>query len=89
MKRIMFFAFLLFCASYMFAQTVVPNSDPSALLGLVPAKYTALVATTGTVLWLISEALSYIPAVKANGVFQLVFGWLGKLFSKPTPPPAA
>lgn len=31
------------------------------------------------VLFLISEALSFIPAIKANGVFQLIFGWLGKL----------
>lgn len=26
--------------------------------------------------WAISEALSMIPAIKANGVFQLIFGWL-------------
>lgn len=26
----------------------------------------------------VSEALSLIPAVKANGLFQLIFGWLKK-----------
>jgi len=29
-----------------------------------------------TGLLLLSEALSLIPAVKANGIFQLLFGWL-------------
>lgn len=29
-------------------------------------------------LFLFSEALAQIPAVKANSVFQLVFGWLQK-----------
>ena len=26
----------------------------------------------------LSEILSLIPAVKANGIFQLIFGWLKK-----------
>lgn len=26
----------------------------------------------------VSEALSLIPSVKANGLFQLIFGWLKK-----------
>lgn len=30
------------------------------------------------VLFLVSELLSFIPAVKANGVFQLLFGWIKK-----------
>lgn len=29
-----------------------------------------------TVLWAASELLAAIPAIKANSVFQLVFGWL-------------
>jgi hypothetical protein len=29
-------------------------------------------------LFSISEALSYIPAIKANGIFQLIFGFLSK-----------
>lgn len=34
------------------------------------------------VLFGISEALSMIPAIKANGIFQLVFGLLAKLAGK-------
>lgn len=30
-----------------------------------------------------SEALAAIPAVKANGVFQLLFALLGKLVKRP------
>lgn len=33
-------------------------------------------------LFAVSEALSLIPAVKSNGVFQLVFGILKKLAGK-------
>lgn len=29
-------------------------------------------------LFFLSEALAQIPAVKANSIFQLVFGWLQK-----------
>ncbi len=40
----------------------------------------------------ISEALAYIPAVKANSIFQLVQNGIKKLFdalSNPPAPPAA
>lgn len=30
-------------------------------------------------LWVVSEALSYIPAIKANGVFQLIHGIINTL----------
>lgn len=33
-------------------------------------------------LWAVSEALSLIPAVKSNGVFQLVFNMLKKVRGK-------
>jgi hypothetical protein len=33
-------------------------------------------------LWVVSEALSYIPAVKANGVFQLIYGITRKLVGR-------
>ena len=33
-------------------------------------------------LFAVSEALSFIPALKANGVFQLIFGILGLLAGK-------
>lgn len=38
--------------------------------------------TTGVVfgvLWGISEALSFIPGIKANGIFQAIFNTLGIL----------
>lgn len=31
-----------------------------------------------TALYAVSEALSLIPSVKANGTIQLVFGWIKK-----------
>ena len=34
------------------------------------------------VLWGLSEALSFIPAVKANGVFQMVFEAIKKAAGK-------
>jgi hypothetical protein len=37
------------------------------------------------VLFALSEALALIPSVKANSVFQLIFGWL----SAEAKPPAA
>jgi hypothetical protein len=30
-------------------------------------------------LWVVSESLSYIPTVKANGVFQLIHGIINTL----------
>ncbi len=36
----------------------------------------------------ISEALSLIPSVKANGIFQLVTGWFKALKDKISPPKA-
>lgn len=29
-------------------------------------------------LFALSEALSLVPGIKANGVFQLIYGWLKK-----------
>ncbi len=42
-----------------------------------------VIATVGTILFFLSEGLSLIPTVKANGVFQLVSSILAKLFKKP------
>lgn len=42
-------------------------------------------ATIYLSLFLISELLAQIPAVKANGVFQMIFGFLAK---KQLPPKA-
>ena len=38
------------------------------------AAYTAIVSA----LWATSEILAQIPNVKANSVFQLIYGWLNK-----------
>ena len=35
-----------------------------------------------TGLFTMSEALAHIPAVKENGIFQLIFGILGRLVTK-------
>ena len=35
-----------------------------------------------TGLFTMSEALAHIPAVKENGIFQLIFGLLGRLVAK-------
>jgi len=35
-------------------------------------------------LFFLSEALALIPSVKANSVFQFVFGWLQKEQTTPT-----
>jgi len=45
-----------------------------ALLDLVVSNKALILG----VLLALSEALSFIPSVKANGIFQLVFGWLSK-----------
>jgi hypothetical protein len=36
------------------------------------------------ILWGISEALSFIPGVKANGIFQAIFNTLGNLSGNST-----
>jgi hypothetical protein len=33
-------------------------------------------------LWALSEALSLIPSIKANGVFQMISGWIKKILDK-------
>jgi len=45
----------------------------------IPVQYIAIVACIG---WGLSEALSLIPAIKANGVFQLIYQIFQKLFTK-------
>ncbi len=41
----------------------------------------------------LSEALSLIPGIKANGVIQMIFGWIKSAYdavnAPATPPPAA
>lgn len=40
------------------------------------------IAIVATAAWAVSEALSLIPAVKANGIFQLLAGIVRKLAGK-------
>lgn len=42
-----------------------------------------------TGLFLLSEILSLFPGIKANGVFQLIYGWIKKAKDAVSPPPAA
>lgn len=46
----------------------------SQLLGVESGTITAIFA----LLWAVSEALSLIPSIKANGIFQLFCQFLGK-----------
>ena len=54
---------------------IVQNIE-TALVGKWP-----LITTIGTALFVVSEWLAAIPSVKANGVFQLIFGALKGLFA--------
>lgn len=51
------------------------------ILEALSAKWT-IVATIGTILFFISEGLSYIKSVDSNGIFQLVHKVLKAVFSK-------
>lgn len=82
-------AFVLVCG-VLFAQSgdsTIANPTGSAdgliqsLSTWIEAKW-PIVGTIGSILFLISEGLALIPSIKSNSVFQLIFGWLGKLFSK-------
>lgn len=72
---VLMITFLAFAA---IAQTVAPVAS-------TPSISTILAAVLGA-LFAISEALSLIPGVESNGVFQLIFNTLKSLVSKsPTP----
>ena len=62
---------------------VLDSSLIDGITGFVVAKY-PVIASIGTVLFLVSEVLGSIPSVKANSVYQLVFGVLKDLFGKKT-----
>ena len=49
---------------------LVPFFDERVLLGI------------GTGLFIISEILSYVPAIKANGIFQAFYNGIRKVFVK-------
>ena len=57
------------------------SSVIDSVFALVTGKW-PVIATIGSILFLISEVLGGIPAVKQNSVYQVVFSILSKLFSK-------
>jgi len=76
-------AFVLICG-VLFAQGgPTPESGLdffSFVINLVPAKYQAVTFTVITALFFLSELLATTTKIKANGTFQLVFGWISSLF---------
>lgn len=50
---------------------------------IIDGLYSPTGAAISMALFAASEALAAIPAVKANGVFQLIFSLLAKLVKKP------
>lgn len=82
MKKLFFLIVMLVIAIGVFAQvdsTTVAIAKP-VLTGL-ETKYAWVSAVLG-VLWMISEALAYIPAVKANSIFQLFFKYESAIENK-------
>lgn len=76
---------LLVAASMAFAADLygVDIGALCMLFGLTPQQ-TAVVAAIFAALFAISEALALIPAVKANSLFQLLYGLLKKVAGKGT-----
>lgn len=70
-------ALLLVATCITFAQTSTAVSDSTtvavtdSIFSVLETKY-PIVTIIGTVLFFISEALSFFPKIEANGVFQLV-----------------
>ena len=92
MKKLFTFMFLaaiciVATPLYMYAQdtaSAVTSGGTDAIsfiVGWLGVKW-PIVGTIGTVLFLFSEALALIPAVKANSVYQLITGLLKKAFGK-------
>jgi len=90
-KSILFAATFLVAAIVLVVPTMAQDSTAvasgattsviSTIVGALELKW-PVIATIGTILFFISEALSGIKSVKANGVFQLVSDVLKSLFSK-------
>lgn len=84
-------AFVLMCG-ILFAQgggdstSALTSSTDSFLQTIITALEIKwpIIATIGSILWVISEALSGITSIKANGVFQLIYGILKSIFGKKT-----
>jgi len=88
-KVLLIAAFVLICG-VLFAQgssdsTAVLSGGTqtivSSLLSWLEIKW-PIIGTIGSILFLLSEALAGIPAIKANSVFQLISGILNSIFGK-------
>jgi hypothetical protein len=79
-KLLLFAAFTLLTVS-VFAQDSTQVKVVTDVLAGFEVKYTWLTPLLGALV-VISELLSYIPSIKANGVFQLIFGWINAIGKK-------
>lgn len=86
MKKVKFILlafFACFTCTFIFAQDSTYVKIANDILSPLEAKYPWIIVVLG-VFGAISEGLSFIPQIKANGVFQLVWGWIKALGPKKT-----
>ena len=69
---------IAFIAAPVMAQDSTYVKIANDVLTPLEAKH-SWIAPVLAVLFILSEALAAIPAVKANGIFQLVSNWIGAL----------
>jgi len=83
MKKFLGIMFMLLVAScgLAIAQDSTAVNVVKDLLPAIEGKFTFIPYVLGA-LFAVSEALSLVPSVKANGIFQLVFGWLKAIQGK-------
>ena len=77
-------AFVLICGMLFAQGGTSPEASTdifSFIISLIPVQYQAIALLIVSALWILSEILSYSTRIKANGTFQLVFGWIGKLYN--------
>jgi energy-converting hydrogenase Eha subunit E len=76
--------FLLMCGVVCAQGEASETSAIDSVVALLITKYPAI-GIGGIALFFVSEALAFIPAIKANSVFQLVWGLLKRLFGSKVP----
>jgi len=88
MKKIKIFLLTAACfllTTMLFAQavdsTVATPDIFSIVFSWIPVKYQAIAFTIVSVLYVVSEILGSTDKIKANNNFQLVKGWINKLFT--------
>lgn len=83
LKCLFLAAIVMIAAPLLMVAQGTPAASDSTTVSIAQTVITALdskwpvIAVIGTILFFLSEALSLIPSVKANGVFQLI----GKIVS--------